>query len=90
MGDKPLTARSTRIFWAIVTYKSMHDGCSPALSDLVEVCGGSKSTVKYHLTRLEKAGWIRKPAGMHARGIQVMGGQWKWTPPKAWKGTMWK
>lgn len=85
MKDKPVTAYSIRIFWAIVKYKSRHDGCSPALTDLVEICGsGSKSTIKYHLARLRAAGRIRMPGRNNARGIEVVGGHWTWATPRSW------
>lgn len=83
---KDLPARSIQIFGAVVKYKLRHDGCSPALSDLVEMCGsGAKSTIKYHLARLEVAGRIRMPGRNNARGIEVVGGRWTHETPKSWE-----
>jgi len=83
---KPLPARRMVVYWAIIAYKATHDGCSPALTDLMETCKiRSKSTIKYHLTRLENAGLIRKPKHDCARGIEVTGGSWICKTPKSWK-----
>ena len=86
MKNKSLSSRGTAMFRAIIAYKLEHDGCSPALTDLMQACEiRSKSTASRYLTALEDAKLIRNAKGMHARGIEVVGGSWAWKPPEAQK-----
>lgn len=74
---KNLASREA-IFKFIRSYKCSHDGNSPSLREIMEMCGiSSTSVVHYHLDILEQEGRIRLK-GFKIRQIEVVGGEWVW------------
>jgi hypothetical protein len=65
------------VFQCLVQYKRDHDGLTPSLKELAELCGLHMSTVKYHLMQLEIDGRIRI---LGRRAIEVVGGVWNLPP----------
>ena len=58
---------------AIVQHKRTHDGNTPTISSLQQLCSiSSKSVVHHRLRRLEQRGLIR----CLNRQIEVVGGEW--------------
>jgi len=85
MSHKPTpilqpNSSSRRIFDYIVTYKRQHDGNSPSMRQLSEDLGLGYSTVFYQLRHLAEANLIRLSGNQVARGIEVMGGRWTYSP----------
>lgn len=69
------------IFRAIVAYKREHDGNSPSVQELADLCGiSSKSVMVYNLRRLERAGRVRLVSARRSRSIEVVGGGWTYQP----------
>ncbi len=64
------------VFAYIVAYKKQNDGVAPSVPEIAAACHMSKSTVKYHLFRLESEGKITLPLIKTTRAIQVTGALW--------------
>ena len=62
---------------AIKQYKQDHDGNSPTMRELAQLCNvRSTSQVLYILNTLEAEGKIRLTGERRTRSICVVGGQW--------------
>ena len=69
-----------RVFEFIVRYKKIHDGNSPTIREIGDMCGiSSTSVVSFHLDMLVKDGLIRRD-DLLTRSIEVVGGKWKDSP----------
>lgn len=66
---------------AIVTYKHTHDGNAPALGDLADILGHSKSSIWQAVRKLEAAGLLQRAPGK-GRTLMVKGGHWQWAVPQ--------
>ncbi len=71
-------ARLDAVYDALVAYKQAHDGCAPAIRELMELTRyASTSGVVDALRRLQQQGRVRLGGG--ARQIYVVGAAW--SPP---------
>lgn len=68
--DDPKTAEE--IFDCVVAYKRQHDGLTPSVRQIAERVTVSRSTVRYHLLKLQGAGRLH----LTRRGIEIAGGEW--------------
>lgn len=88
MSLDSLTPRHQSVFGFIVDYKCRHDGNSPSIREIMEVCDiSSTSMVSYALRRLERVGVIKLEGDARtSRRIEVVGGHWTFTKPEAQDG----
>ena len=80
------TARQQRLgelMSFLVGYKRNHDGCSPALREIMaNTSYTSTSVVVYSLEALERQGRIKYASeNGESRRIMVIGGEWTYSPP---------
>lgn len=74
-----LSERTQAVFDAIIVYRVEHDGCWPTLEEIGALAGCSKTTAKYHVDRLIKAGVIEPVPG--SRHNHIIVGALGWQPP---------
>jgi DNA-binding MarR family transcriptional regulator len=71
-------ATTEAVYRCLIAFKRDSGGDSPTARELATILDiPSTSTVAYHLRKLEKAGRIIRPAGIHARRIVVPGYEWR-------------
>jgi hypothetical protein len=76
----PLSVTAQAVWQAIIAYKKSHDGISPAMQDLANLAGCSKTRSWHAIGELEAAGLLQRLGG--GRGLMVHGGQWRWARPQ--------
>lgn len=75
MKPKTLSQRQQRMLDYLKEFKAKFDGRSPTRRQIGAACDiSSTSVVSYHLTQLERMGYIMVEDG--ARAIRVVGGRW--------------
>lgn len=78
MAIRDLDQTEKAVFYFILKYKEEHDGNSPALRDIVEYTSvKSTSHAVNVLDRLMRKGRLEVVEGI-ARGIEVVGGKWRY------------
>jgi DNA-binding MarR family transcriptional regulator len=71
-------ATTEAVYRCLIAFKRDNGGDSPTAREIAERLDiPSTSTVAYHLRKLEQAGRIIRPAGIHARRIVVPGYEWR-------------
>lgn len=66
-----------QVFWFVVAFKRMHDGCSPTLREIANATDvSSTSHARFVLNRLHRQRRIVLGEGSRSRMIQVHGGVW--------------
>lgn len=80
MARTRFTPRKRQVYNFIVKFKKTHDGNSPTVAEICQICNVSSTSVaSYYLKGLEGLGLIKLGGSRGRRMIEVPGG--KWTPP---------
>lgn len=70
MTDLKLSAAQSEVYRFITEYQIRNDGRTPSQEEIAAGLGKGRSTIRFHLNRLIKKGYITNPSGSH-RALNV-------------------